>query len=332
MTHIHFETKSDKPPVFKMTRPLVDAAAARAGIDAELRLTLGSDLADLAPLRTMAGLVTSNDVIRDARFPLAELAARAPSLRWIHIIGAGIEPLLPLDWLPPRVTLTNNSGVHLQKTREFAAMALLMLNARVPQMMTNQMRGCWDQIFTPSIRGRTLAIVGLGDMGGAAAREGKRFGMRVLGLRRQPRPHRFVDEIFALDQLHPMLGQADFVYVSAPLTPQTRHLIDRGALAQLKDGAGLVNVGRAGVVDYGALAEALTAGRMSGAVLDVFDPEPLPAASALWRTPRLYISPHCSSDDSDAYLPQTLDLVFDNISRLVKGKRLKNIVDRERGY
>jgi len=332
MMHIHFETKRDKPPVFKITRELIDAAASRSAIGAQLHLTLGSNLADLDPLRTAVGLVTSNDVIRDPPFPLADLAARAPALRWIHIIGAGIEPLLPLDWLPRGTSLTNNSGVHAQKTGEFATMALLMLNVRVPQIFTNQMIGRWDQIFTPSIVGRTLAMVGLGDMGSAGAQQGKRLGMRVLGLRRRVRPHRFVDEVFAPDRLHAMLEQADFIYVAAPLTPETHHLIDRQALARARRGAGLVNVGRAGVVDYDALQEALASGTLSGAVLDVFDPEPLPDDSPLWRTPNLYISPHCSSDDSEAYLPRTLDLVFNNATRLITGQRLKNVVDRKRGY
>jgi phosphoglycerate dehydrogenase-like enzyme len=332
MIQVHFETKHDKPPVFRITRELIEAAASRSKVGKQVRPTLGSDLANLDPLGTAVGLVTSNDVIRDPRFPLAELGTRAPALRWIHIIGAGIEPLLPLNWLPSRVSLTNNSGVHVQKTGEFATMALLMLNARVPEIYANQMLGRWSQIFTPSIAGRTLAVIGLGDMGGAAARQGKHLGMRVLGLRRQARPHRFVDEVFEPGRLHTMLGQADFTFVAAPLTPDTRNLIDRQALASAKRGAGLINVGRAGVVDYDALREALASGALSGAVLDVFDPEPLPADSPLWKTPNLYISPHCSSDDSEAYLPLTLDLVFENAARLIAGRRVKNRVDPKRGY
>lgn len=332
MKHIHFETRDDKVPVFKITRELIDRAAERNRAPSELRTTLGSDLADLAALATAEGLVTSNDVLRDAAFPLASLAARAPRLRWIHIIGAGIEPLLPLDWLPRRVTLTNNSGVHVQKTGEFAAMALLMLNARLPRMLASQAAGRWEPIFTPSIAGRSVAVVGLGDMGGAAAQQAKRLGMRVLGVRRRPRPHRFVDEMFGTDRLAEVLARADFIFVAAPLTAESRNLIDRNALARAKRGAALVNVGRAGVVDYEALRDALASGALSGAVLDVFEPEPLPSDSPLWTTPNLVISPHCSSDDLDLYLPLTLDLVFKNAARLGAGKRLKNRVDRRKGY
>jgi phosphoglycerate dehydrogenase-like enzyme len=332
MTHVHFETRADKPSVFRMTPPLVRAAHKRAGLDRNMRWTVGEDLADMRWLATAEGLVTGNDIVVDKNFPLRTLAQAAPKLRWIHIIGAGIEPLLPLDWLPKHVTLTNNSGVHVQKTGEFATLALLALCYRLPQMVSNQRRAKWHQIFTPSIAGKTLLVVGLGEMGGAAAKSAKRLGMRVVGMRRSLRPHRHADAMLAPSQLHKGLAQADFVLIAAPLTPATRHLIDGRAIAAMKDGAGLINIGRAGVVDYAALAKALRNGKLSGAVLDVFDPEPLPASSPLWQVPNLIMTPHCSSDDLDHYLPLTLDLAFANAARLRAGKRLKNPVDPATGY
>lgn len=332
MIHLHFETRADKPSVFLMTPDLVRAAARRAGAGRSVRWTVGEDLLDMSWLATAEGLVTGNDVIVDPMFPKATLAEAAPKLRWIHIIGAGIEPLLPLDWLPKGVTLTNNSGVHVQKTGEFATMALLVLCSRLPQMVTNQQQARWRPIFTPSIAGKTLLVIELGDMGGAAARSAKRLGMRVLGIRRNQRPHPYADRILPLPRLHKALAEADFVLVAAPLTPATRHLIDGAAIAAMKTSAGLVNVGRAGVIDYVALSEALRAGKLSGAVLDVFDPEPLPASSPLWHLPNLIITPHCSSDNLDRYLPLTMDLVFDNLARLQAGRRLRNVVDRATGY
>jgi phosphoglycerate dehydrogenase-like enzyme len=330
--HIHFETRADKPSVFHMTPPLVQAAHKRAGLGRAVRWTVGEDLRDLGWLATAEGLVTGNDIITDKVFPKKTLAEAAPKLRWIHIIGAGIEPLLPLDWLPRQVTLTNNSGVHVQKTGEFAAMALLALCSRLPEMMNNQTQAQWRPIFTPSIAGKTVLVVGLGDMGGAAAKAAKRLGMRVLGARRHVRPHRHADAMLPISQLHKGLAQADFVLVAAPLTPETRHLIDARAIAAMKTGAGVINVGRAGVVDYAELAKALKSGKLSGAILDVFNPEPLPASSLLWKVPNLIITPHCSSDDLDHYLPLTLDLAFANVARLRDGKRLKNAVDPATGY
>jgi phosphoglycerate dehydrogenase-like enzyme len=332
MVQLHFETRRTRKPVFQFTRELIDAAATRAKAPAETRLTLGYDLEDIDTLAGAAGLVTSSDIIRDPRFPLADLAKGLPKLRWIHIIGAGIERLLPLDWLPRGVSLTNNSGVHMRKTGEFAAMALLMLNSRLPRMIGNQRAAHWDSIFTPSIAGATVTIVGLGDMGAAAAREAKRMGMRVIGVRRSARPHRLADEMVGVDQLGAAVARADCIYVSAPLTADTTNLVSRAILTRAKPGAGLVNIGRAGVVDYAALRDALVSGALSGAVLDVFDPEPLPADSPLWSTPNLVIMPHCSSDDRDQYIPLTFDLAFANLARLMAGKQLKNRVDPKRGY
>jgi glyoxylate/hydroxypyruvate reductase A len=306
MTHLHFETRANKPSVFHMTPDLVRAAARRAKVGRSVNWTVGEDLRDLSWLATAEGLVTGNDLIVDPAFPKAKLADAAPKLRWIHIIGAGIEPLLPLDWLPEQVTLTNNSGVHAEKTGEFATLALLSLCYRLPEMVANQHRVRWQQIFTPS--------------------------MKVLGVRRNPQAHRHADAVLPLSQLHKGLAQADFVLVAAPLTPATAHLIDARAIAAMKTGAGLINVGRAGVVDYKALAKALRAGKLSGAMLDVFDPEPLPKGSPLWRVPNLILTPHCSSDDLDHYLPKTLDLAFANMAKLRTGKKLKNAVNPATGY
>jgi len=207
-----------------------------------------------------------------------------------------------------------------------------MLNARMPNIVTNQGRSRWAQIFTPSIAGKTVVVIGLGDMGGTAAREAKRLGLRVIGIRRRARPHRYADEILELRHLRRALRQADFIFVAAPLTPASRRLLGKTMLASAKPGAGLINVGRAGVVDYDALRAALTSGALSGAILDVYEQEPLPPSSPLWTTPNLILMPHCSSDDSERYMPLTLDLAFDNLRRLIAGRPLKNRVDPRRGY
>src|SRR6202035_5286426 len=129
-------------------------------------------------------LVTSSGVISDPHFPRQGLADAAPQLKFIHLIDAGVEDVMPLDWLPPNVQLTNNSGVHVDKAREFLIMALLALNARLPEIVWNQRHARWDQIFTPLIRGKSLAVIGLGDLGQAAVAAGQALGMRIFGVRR----------------------------------------------------------------------------------------------------------------------------------------------------
>jgi phosphoglycerate dehydrogenase-like enzyme len=299
---IHFETLSDRPRVFRMTQTLIADAKDRNKM--KTPTSLGEDLLDLSWLSRAVGLVTHNDVLINPKFPLRELAAAAPKLRWIHVTGAGIEPLLPLDWLPQIAVLTNNSGVHADKVRESSAMMLLMLNSRVPAIVSNQRRAHWHQIFTRVIRGKTVLIIGVGDMGGAAAEAARRLGLRVLGIRRSGASHPDVDQMFRTDELDAALTLADFVLLSAPLTPETKLLIDERRIRLMKQGAGLINIGRAGLVDYAALADALHEGRLSGAVLDVYDPEPLPSTSPLWAVSNLILMPHVTSDDEDQYLPR----------------------------
>jgi phosphoglycerate dehydrogenase-like enzyme len=328
---LRFETRADKPAVFRFTEKLIADAHARSGV-AGVRMSLGEDLRDLGWLAEADGLVASNDIIRDPRFPLGALATAAPRLRWIHIIGAGIEPLLPLDWLPAGLVLTNNSGVHAEKIREAATMALLMLNARVPAIVTNQKKACWEQIFTPCIAGKTVLVIGVGEMGAAVAVAAKALGLRVIGIRRTGAPHPAVDRMASLAELDAILPEADFVVNAAPLTPETRNLLDRRRIALMKRGAGFLNIGRAGSVDHEALAEALRTAALSGAIIDVHDPEPLPESSPLWHADNLVLTPHVTSDDLDDYLPKTFDLVFANAARLMRGEALANVVDPARGY
>ncbi len=328
---LHFETRASKPPVFRMTEALVKDSYERAG-SPPVTWTVNEDPDWREWTRYAQGLITSNDQLAPDIFPRHDIATQCPALRWIHIIGAGIEPLLPLDWLPPGVVLTNNSGVHWDKARESGMMALLALNSALPKLVSQQHRAQWNPIFTRGIAGRSVLVIGLGDMGGAVADGAKRLGMHVTGVRLNPAPHPHADDVIGLADLDAALGHADFVVIATPLTPATHHILDRRRLALMKPGAGLFNIGRGGCLDHDALAGAIASGHISGAVLDVFDPEPLPAASPLWAMDNVIITPHVSADDAELYLPLTFDLVFANAARLQRGEPLLNVVDPVRGY
>lgn len=261
----------------------------------------------------------------------ADHMAEMPHLRWIHLVSAGVNHLLPLDWLPKRVALTNSSGVHSELAGEYAAAAILMLNFRVPVHVTNQRRGHWDQVFNSPLGGKTLVLVGLGAIGGSAARHAKRLGLRVLGVRPSGRAHSHADRVYTPADLPTLLPRADFLVVTAPLTDASRHLIGARELDALKPDAGLVNMSRAGLVDYEAMARKLEARQLAGAVIDVCDPEPLPPESPLWRTPNLVITPHVSSDPTD-YVARMTRIFVDNARRLLSGRPLRNRVEPQRGY
>jgi phosphoglycerate dehydrogenase-like enzyme len=334
LLRVHLEHCSAKPPVFCLSPELIEATRrSNKDLGRSVRFSIGQDLVDLdMHLQSADVLVTSSDVVRDPRFPRARLAQAAPGLRMLHLIGAGVEGLVPLDWLPSSIKLTNNSGVHAGKAREFLLMALLALNARLPALAWNQRHAQWDQLFTPLIAGKTLAVIGLGNLGRAAIAAGRLLGLKIVGVRRTGTKVPGVDRVYRPAQIRAALANADFIVVAAPMTTQTRNLLDREVLASTKAGVGIVNMGRAGVVDYAALAALLTQGHVSGAILDVFSPEPLAPDAELWSTRNLIISPHVSSDDRDGYMTGTMNLVCENLRRLIARRPLKNVVDTRLEY
>ncbi len=324
--HLHVENSLDVNEVFDISASRVgDALARHPEITARVRVSIGygGDILD----RELA----TADAVFCWDFDRRDLRHRGPNLRWVHTHGAGVSHMMPLDWLPSGAVLTNSRGVHAQRATEYAFMAILMLNNRLPEMIANQQRARWQEVFNTGIDGKTLLIIGVGHIGSGVAAWAKRAGMQVLGIRRTGKPRRNVDEMHKPENLHALLPRADFVLVSAPHTDASHHMIGAHQLAMLKSGAGLVNYSRANLVDYDALRARLEAGEMS-AVLDVFDPEPLPASSPLWHTPNLVITPHCSSDDRDEYTPRTLDLVFRNMKRFIEGRPLMNRVSRKHQY
>jgi glyoxylate/hydroxypyruvate reductase A len=253
------------------------------------------------------------------------------NLKWIHLISAGVDHLTPLDWLPPHVRLTNNSGVHVELAGQYACGALLMLNFGIPGHATQQRLGGWNRTYNTSVVGKTVVIVGVGSIGGSAAGWAKKLGLKVIGVRRSSEPHPSVDRMVGPQDLRQVLPEADFVMVTAALTPETRGLVGAAELAAMRPGAGLVNMARAAIVDYAALVEQLNSGRISGAIVDVCNIEPLPPDDPLRSVKNILITPHISSDPAD-YKTPTVALVVDNITRILSGRDLVCQVDPLRGY
>jgi phosphoglycerate dehydrogenase-like enzyme len=295
-------------------------------VAARIRTTWGFDQENYSEHAATA------DAIITYRFPKDSLATDAPRLKLLQILGAGVDYLLPLDWVPHGVTVLTNSGAHVPKAAQSALMALLMLNARMPELVESQRRRQWNRLFTDSLAGKSLLIVGVGHIGGGAAEHAKAFGMNVLGIRKSRGAHPAVDEMHGPGDLHALLPHADFVLLNAALTPETRFLFGAREFALMRRGARFINMSRGGLVDPAALDAALRSGQLGGALIDVSYPEPPPADWPYWDTPNLIITPHVLSDDIEEYVPRTLDLFFGNVRRLFDGQPLTNVVDLERQY
>jgi glyoxylate/hydroxypyruvate reductase len=276
--------------------------------------------------------------MQDAEILIAQTGALlgglppAPKLRLIYVTSAGLEKLAPFEWLPRGVPLLNNRGTHAAKAGEFGLMALLMLMNRMPALFTAQREGTWVQKHGSVLAGRHVVVVGLGTLGGTTAQHAKQFGMRVTGVRTSAEPHPACDRVVAVGDIDAVLADAELLYLATPLTDATKGLLSRERIALMPKGAGVANVGRGALLDQDALMDALDSGQLGGAVLDVFDPEPIPPGHRLWTTPNLIITPHTSADDPNTYNARSLDIFFDNLRAYQDGRPLPNRFDPARGY
>ena len=258
----------------------------------------------------------------------------APRVQWVHSRAAGLDGLLFPELVESPALLTNGSGVFSQSLGEFVLACALFFAKDFRRMIRNQEAGVWAPFDVEEVSGQTMGIVGYGDIGRACARRAHAMGMKVLALRRRPERSQgdeFVDRTYSFDGLLEMLPQCDYVVAAAPLTPATHHLIGDAALGAMKKTAVVMNVGRGPVIDEAALVRALEAGRIRGAALDVFEAEPLPTDSPIYKLQNVLLSPHCADHTSD-WLEQAMHFFVENYTRFAAGEPLRNVVDKRAGY
>ena len=259
-----------------------------------------------------------------------KLLTHAPNLKWVQSIGAGVEQFGKAGLGPSQpVVLTNASGTSSNSMAEWIIGRLLQVWKRFRECDDLQNNHAFERTYGRTFAGSTIGILGLGHIGEATAVRARALGCKVLGLKRSAKPgdtSEFADELFPTSGLSELLSRSDAVIVCAPDTPETHHMINAEALDTMKDDAVLVNVARGPLVDEAAVAEAMRAGKIGAAVLDVFDPEPLDAKSPLWDLPGVYISAH-SSVSVDRYMDDVFDLFLDNLARYRSGEPLRNVVD-----
>jgi len=264
-----------------------------------------------------------------AGFPRNELLG-PDGPRWIAVGGAGVDHLTP--WDAGAVIVTNAAGVAAPVIAEYVFGSVLHFTLDIDGLAADRAARHWNaqRLMTP-LAGKTLLIVGLGHTGRAVAARAKAFGMEVIGTRARPEPMDNVDEVHGADALPALWGRADIVVLSVPLLGSTRGLVDVRALMAMKPDAILVDVSRGGVLDGAALVNAMRGGQLRGAALDVFETEPLPAASPLWGLDRVILSPHCSAV-WEGWAMHAFDLFLDNLARWRRGDALVNIASPDRGY
>lgn len=265
----------------------------------------------------------------------------APRLRWVHSAAAGVGSVLFPEMVESDIVLTNSAGIHAVPMAEHVLGGILHLLRQFDVAVVQQRDRVWNR--EPFVGGQSavrelgechVLIVGAGGIGSEIAWRLSMLGARCYGIRRHPErgaPRGF-EAVYGVDDLDSVLPGADILIIAAPATAETRGLVTAERLDHLPHGAIVVNVARGSLLDERALADRLGDGRLSGAVLDVFEREPLPADSDLWTVPRLLLTPHVSATSPRAYWRRELELIIDNWARFAAGRSLRNVVDKRAGY
>jgi phosphoglycerate dehydrogenase-like enzyme len=264
----------------------------------------------------------------------------ATRLRWIHSSAAAVSDLLPLEEIARRgIVVTNSRGVQAVPMAEQVMAGLLALARRLDLAIAAQRDRRWIQeqlgeVDRPwLLQGKAMTIIGIGSIGLAVAERAQAFGMRITGVRRRPGSGApsYIERVLGADRLNDALDGADVVVIAAPSVPATARLLGAEQFARVNRGAILVNVGRAQIVDTAAMISALEHGQLGGAVLDVFDREPLDPSSPLWSMPNVIVTPH-SAGFRATHWADVVDLFVANVRRFQRGEPLRNVVDLAAGY
>ena len=257
-----------------------------------------------------------------------------PNVEWLHCLSAGLDAVLTPEMVQIPTPLTNSRGVYARSLSEFALAGMLYFAKNLKRMRDAQRAQRWEQFDIDELHGKVLGIVGYGEIGRRTAERAKPFGLQVHIVRRRPEltaGDPLVDRVYGADALDSLLAVSDYLLVSAPLTAETRGMLGAGQLALMKPSAVLINLGRGPVVVETALVDALRQQKIRGAVLDVFDQEPLPAGHPFYSLENVLLSPHCA-DHTATWMEEAMQLFLENLELFRGGKPLKNLTDKKSGY
>ncbi|GIX07746.1 MAG: 3-phosphoglycerate dehydrogenase [Candidatus Poribacteria bacterium] len=265
--------------------------------------------------------------------PREDILERATRLRWVHMRSAGVDRYMPRALAERGITLTKGSGAYDIPIAEHVLAMMFAFARGLHRFIRNQIAGVWDRSYRPvQLAGKTLGVYGMGSIGTELARKAHGLGMRVYGIAYHPRPAPgFVEALWTPDRLDDLLEVSDFFAVCVPLTEATRGMFGRREFQRMKRTAYFFNIGRGATVRQDELIEALQAGEIAGAGLDVTDPEPLPPDSPLWKMENVILTPHISGS-SDQTEQRADAIVLENIRRFAHDEPLLNVVHPDLGY
>lgn len=304
-------------------QPQLAALAARHGAElvaAEDGAALARELADADALWIWPAFYDGALV--------ALLERHAARLRWVQLATMGYDAV-ETHGAPRGVTITNAGDAYAPTVAEHALALLLALLRRVPDVVRAGAERRWDAAVAPRIgtlNDAAVAVLGFGSIGRALATRLRACGARVVAVTRSGDPQPLADAVFPSARLREALAGCDALVVAAPLTAQTRGMIDAAALAALPPHALLVNIARGGLVDHAALRAALEAGKLGGAALDVTEPEPLPPDDPLWNRPDVIVSPHVAGYGGSVPTRRLLALLERNLLAYRDGRPLEAVV------
>ena len=254
-----------------------------------------------------------------------------PSLRWVHTGSAGVDHILTPSFRASGITLTNSAGVHAPSIAEWVV-ALILAEAKGLEAIFRQQREhVWKVVRSEEITGRHALILGGGHIAREIASRLRAMGVRVTSVTRSGLPSGEFDAVADVASLRSLCGSADWLILAAPLTRDTRGIISADLIATLPSRARIVNVARGELVDERAMLEALTERRIAGAILDVFEQEPLPADHPFWAMDSVRVLPHTTWRSEQVHARQ-MALFLDNLGRYLRSEPLRNVVDPVRGY
>ncbi|PRR77263.1 putative 2-hydroxyacid dehydrogenase [Clostridium liquoris] len=261
----------------------------------------------------------------------ARRISMSKKLKWVHVLAAGVDKLPFKELKEKNIKVTNSSGIHATPISEHVFATLLFLEKKLDVLYKQQLNKCWRQQPIEELKDKTMAIIGVGQIGREIARKAKAFDMRVLGIKNTPTPVEYVDEMYSMDNLKEVLCKSHVVVIALPLTEETNGLFTLETFKSMRRDAYFINIGRGKIVHEESLIKSLQQGIIKGASLDVFQEEPLDKDSPLWHMDNVIITPH-QSGNSPHYMERAVNIFMENLEKIKNGEELINLVDLNKKY